>query len=382
MAKSKFYAVVRGLTMGVLEIPWEKCREYVNGFTNARFKGFLYAEDAVAWYLAEGGEKSFLTEEQLAMVKGAAPTEPTCPPLRFRRLAGILEDTEQGCMRALDLPESLNHSILDWFRTTSLEAMPPEQLQAIRRQRINYSDLQETDYHGNAGNYVLAYMLTNFYKIWLPLWGLLQKRGLSTKLKVLDLGAGPGTSTFSLWYFFSLLARENPDREFVLDCCAVEREKDFLQILESLDKTYRESVRTDNLKINLRTGQDDIYNFAACENEHYDLVMESNVLNCNEAISWDKPTSLPLVLMNRVKENGTLILLEPGKEKNLRALETIAKLLSHYPVMECVIPPKQSAVPLGGLSLLQSAEAIGIRYTHQEKHWFSYVVFQKRSENP
>ena len=176
-------------------------------------------------------------------------------------------------------------------------------------------------------------MPANFFKIWLPLWNLLQKQCLGTKLKVLDLGAGPGTSTFSLWCFFSLLARDNPDREFVLDCCAVERESSFVKIMQSLDATYRSSVQTDNLRINLRVDQKDIYNYAACENGQYDLVMESNVLNCNETTSSDKPKSLPLVLMNKLKEPGTLILLEPGKEKNRNALGAIQRLLANYPIM-------------------------------------------------
>ena len=47
---------------------------------------------------------------------------------------------------------------------------------------------------------------------------------------------------------------------------------------------------------------------------------------------------------------------------------------------ECVVPPKIHAVPLGGLSLLKSAEKLDIRHTHQEKHWFSYAIFQKGCE--
>lgn len=381
MAKARFFAIVRGRTMGVLEIPWAECREYVDGFSNAKYKGFPCLEEAVAWYLAEGGEEGFLTEQHLATAKGAASAKPACPSLRFARLANILPNDEDGCMCSRDLPESLTHSILDWFHVTALENMPEEQLQEIKKQGIAYSDDQETDYHGGiADNYVLAYMPANFFKIWLPLWRLLQKQSLGTKLSILDLGAGPGTSTFSLWYFFSLLARDNPDREFVLDCCAVERESSFLQIMRKLDATYRKSMLAENLQINLRIDKSDIYTFAACGDGQYDLIMESNVLNRNEAASWTKPTSLPLVLMSKLKEPGALILLEPGKEQNRNALYSIEQLLANYPIMESVVSPKITAVPLDGLSLLRSAENLGIRYTRQEKHWFSYAVFRKRSE--
>ncbi len=382
MAKTKFFAIVRGRTMGVLEISWEECREYVDGFSNARYKSFPCLEEAVAWYLSEGGEEGFLTKEHLATAKGAAAAEPVCPSLRFPKLAKILPNGEDGCMCSQDLPKSLTHSILDWFHVTALENMPEEQLQEIKKQGITYSDDQETDYHGGiADNYVLAYMPANFFKIWLPLWRLLQKRNLGTKLNVLDLGAGPGTSTFSLWYFFSLLAQDNPDQEFVLDCCAVERESSFLKIMKKLDASYRKSILTDNLQINLRIDQSDIYSFAPCGNGQYDLIMESNVLNRNEATSWNKPTSLPLVLMGKLKEQGTLILLEPGKEQNRNALCAIERLLANYPIMECVVPPVINTVPLDGLSLLRSAENLDIRYTHQTKHWFSYAIFRKRSEN-
>lgn len=35
-------------------------------------------------------------------------------------------------------------------------------------------------------------------------------------MQVLELGAGPGTAAFSLWYFYILLARDNPNINFHL----------------------------------------------------------------------------------------------------------------------------------------------------------------------
>lgn len=48
MASKKFYAVRRGKKPGIYT-SWPECQKQVAGFANARFKGFMTREEALAW---------------------------------------------------------------------------------------------------------------------------------------------------------------------------------------------------------------------------------------------------------------------------------------------------------------------------------------------
>jgi ribonuclease HI len=48
LASKKFYAVRRGKKPGIYT-SWPECQKQVAGFANARFKGFMTREEALAW---------------------------------------------------------------------------------------------------------------------------------------------------------------------------------------------------------------------------------------------------------------------------------------------------------------------------------------------
>lgn len=49
MAKKKYYAVRRGRTTGIFE-SWDECKEQVDGYPGAEFRGFTNRWEAEDWY--------------------------------------------------------------------------------------------------------------------------------------------------------------------------------------------------------------------------------------------------------------------------------------------------------------------------------------------
>jgi len=47
--KKTHYSVVRGYKIGIFD-SWEKCKKNVNGFKNAKFRGFYHYNEAKKWY--------------------------------------------------------------------------------------------------------------------------------------------------------------------------------------------------------------------------------------------------------------------------------------------------------------------------------------------
>lgn len=74
------------------------------------------------------------------------------------------------------MPREMNRLILNYFGVKdSLLDFSAKQMQNIINSNIHFSYAQETDYNGKMDNYILSYMLVNFYKIWAPLYQLLKK---------------------------------------------------------------------------------------------------------------------------------------------------------------------------------------------------------------
>jgi len=307
------------------------------------------------------------------------------PQLNFQKLSNILQSVQAvSFMRSIDLPDVFNCAILDWFKVSSLNELHGRRLLNLKAQEISYTDSQETIYHGKVDNYILVYMLVNFYKIWAPLWDLLKKDKLTTSLKVLELGAGPGTSMISLIYFYQLLSIDNPDVQFKISYDVIEREEDFIKACQSLATNFEKHSQMQlfknnyNLKVKCRFATEDIYSFAETSPEKdYDLILESNVLNGNENLRQDKTDNLILALADKLADKGALILIEPGKNINVDELKRIGYLLFRHKKFFCRVEPRKTKVLVDNMTLVKSVKELGLRSDKSDEHWFSYTVFGK-----
>ena len=353
-----YYGVRRGVQTGVFD-NWTDTKRAVEGYAGQEYKKFYSlneAENYVKRYADAG------------------------IPLSFPTLSSMMSDMHpETFMCPVDLPTALTVAILQWFGVHSLFELTPDRVRAIKTQRIAYTDKQETNYQGKVDYYILAYMIVNFYKVWAPLQKLLKSQRIKTTLKILELGAGPGTSAISLIYFFQLLARDNPKQNFSLYYNIVEREEDFIAALKSLMSNYLRQSVVHNLQIKWSVQKEDIYSFAQNmpnENE-YDLIIESNVLNGNENLQSQKSQHFASELANNLAEGGSLILIEPGKTINAKELESIEDSLCCYDFICCDISACKAKVIVKDISLYTAVKQLGLRNDKRDEHWFTYSLFRK-----
>ncbi len=120
-----------------------------------------------------------------------------------------------------------------------------------------------------------AYFLpSNLSKIHKPLQELyLHPRDLfaKAKLRILDIGAGPGTASLGVLTFFSQQARK-PQLEFT----AVDQVAGNLKMAEEL---FSSSRRAYPLEASLKTVQSDIGGLENILHGHFDVIILSNVMN-------------------------------------------------------------------------------------------------------
>lgn len=353
-----YYGVRVGRKTGVFE-RWSEVENSIKGYSGSEYKK-CYSLAEAEHYVAE-------------YVK--IPLS-----LNFQRLSEVLHNVQAvSFIRSIDLPESFNRAVLDWFKVSSLIKLRGQRLSNIKSQTISYTDSQETIYHGRVDYYILVYMLVNFYKVWAPLWDILRQRRIKSSLKVLELGAGPGTSMISLIHFYQLLATDNPNQQFTIDYDIVEREEDFVTACKSLIENFMSRSHLSNLNLNCHIVQDDIYHFAesSTNNKDYDLILESNVLNGNENFQQEKTDKLILSLVAKLADEGALILIEPGKNIYLDELKRIGRLIVDYKACLCQIKPRKIKVLVDNITLLKDVKLLGLRNDKCDEHWFSYTIFGK-----
>lgn len=89
--------------------------------------------------------------------------------------------------------------------------------QKIKNHIQDLFSLGKTNYENNELFYSLYYLPNNIFKIWVPLTDLLYRKLLKTNMCALELGAGPGTSTFGLLEFYREMALINPQQIYRIE---------------------------------------------------------------------------------------------------------------------------------------------------------------------
>lgn len=167
--------------------------------------------------------------------------------------------------------------------------------------------------------YVRYFMPANMKKVHLALSDLSLHPGrlLSKRiLRILDMGAGPGTALLGLFSFFA----SRTGRPF-LSCTAMDRVGENLRIAQDLFNQYRMGRELDAA---LETSRADIESASRPAGEPFDLVLFSNVLN--ELFPFDKDrivrrTSLvENILRHSLAGDGSCIIIEPALRETSREL--------------------------------------------------------------
>ncbi len=166
----------------------------------------------------------------------------------------------------------------------------------------------------------LAYFLpSNLSKIHKPLHELsLHPRNLLLKerLRILDIGSGPGTATLGLLDFFSRRDK-GPRLEFL----AIDQVAQNLRDAEELFKTFPQRKYLD---ASLKTVQSTIANMQLLLVDRFDIIILSNVLNeifAHDERKYEKRTDLLCgILKQNLADGGSFIIIEPALRETSRDL--------------------------------------------------------------
>lgn len=239
--------------------------------------------------------------------------------------------------------------------------------------------------------YLLYFVPCNIPKIHLPLRELyLHPKGLLSreKLRVIDLGSGPGSALLGVMSFFSGL--EHAPR---LELTAVDQVSENLSDAKALFRSTREET---GLDASLRIAKASILEvLARFRGEEFDLVILSNVLNelfygLNDKIE-KRRDFLDAVMENMLAQAGSLIIIEPAlRETSREMLEVGCGLLERGMNIYAPCPPEglcatlsrsrdwqHEDIPWDPPDLIKEIDRIiGLR---KDSLKFSYIILRKDS---
>lgn len=286
-----------------------------------------------------------------------------------------------------DIPLAITNGIINLFGVDDFSKISLEKKRKIFTAHNSFfSSNSETDYSDVAKEYTLFYLPVNFYKIWQPLVDLAERNQLKNKCNILDLGAGPGTSSFGLIEFYRQISLENPMMNFNLSITLVEKENKFLEICDYLFDIYSKSF-PNNLIVKLNKVNKDIFEYFDNTNEKYDLIIESNMLNPNENNDLLKLETFAHKIVDILKPKSSIILIEPAREKEVKVLKNgkhffLKEDLNVYSPCDCdnlkCSQLSMGSVSSDNLSILKETAKNGLIDSRKikNKHYYEYMVFR------
>lgn len=300
---------------------------------------------------------------------------------------------------APDLPLPVEKALLRLFSVQQLKELDANRLKKIR-QKTGYLFSKEAiaakavDYAACAPEYALIYLPVNLHKVWQPLIERLRDEMLplldefkysdgAHPIRILEMGAGPGTATIGLLSFYAKIAEANPSLEIHLEYLPIEYERAFRPIFEALTAALLSTLPA-NLHICMKPIQiSDAFAFLhTCQADSFDLILESNMLNHNEHVESRLLNGLLHDMNRTLVYSGKVIAIEPADEETAAFLVQLAGLAEKSCGFSVMEPKSESAAcDVSGIRLYQEAVACGLRHPlDKDRHWFRYTVLTKKQE--
>lgn len=287
----------------------------------------------------------------------------------------------------LDIPNSIEKGIINLFGVEFIKDINEKIRNQIYNKHETFFDNNCISYNGLHKEYTIYYLPANFYKVWRPLTDLLEKSQIKQVSSILELGSGPGSTTFGLLEFYRYLAIENFDLIFEVQIDLVEKEKGFIEIFDFLFNHYKKDIPSNLIiKIN-KYNMNMLEFFKQMVNQKYDYVIESNMLNPNEEVDMDEYNLFANDIKKYLNPNASIILIEPAKKELSEKLRSLKSLLennglSTFSPCSCAVALcKQfpiAIVDLRGVSLLNDLGKYNIISKNKisTKHNFEYFILR------
>lgn len=286
-----------------------------------------------------------------------------------------------GCQ----LPKEIETSLKDMLGVKSLSDLEQSQRQSLRLDILNLFKGKNTTYYNRHLAYAIYYLPANFSKIWKPLYDLLIKNQIKQDVSILELGVGPGSTTFGIIEFYKVLALENPDAIFNLRFILVEKEIEFKKIFEKLFEEYKTTIPT-NLQVDIRFKLLKVdENFQVDDRLRFDIIVESNMLNPNEQINDDIFIKAIYSLNKNLNKHASIILIEPASELMSGYLYKLKQkiiddsLYGIFSPCSCDNRCKQlsmAQIDISNSSLIKELRDNAIITNEKNKHYFEYLVLR------
>lgn len=288
-----------------------------------------------------------------------------------------------------DIPDSISASILSLFQASSVDDLDDTVKQSIgyKMDHIYRSDQNGqkiADYSLSANEYALLYLPVNMQKVWQPLWQMLEAETLPIKdesmnpqpIRILELGAGPGTTTLGIVSFYSELAKSNPSINISVSYTVAEREEAFIEVFHRLVDMYIK-IKPVNLEFSINVIQRDARKYLQqCKDACFDLIVESNMINPYETIKKEDLPGLLNDLAQALEFSGKGILIEPAEEESMVFFDEVIRL-SKKNTMFLTDERHNCFVALDNNSLYQALCDKGIRKKRDSRHYFCYAILKR-----
>ncbi len=288
--------------------------------------------------------------------------------------------------KPLDIPKTIELGLLSLYGVDNLLNISPQEKNKIYECHENFFMLEKTtNYDTCYKEYALYYLPVNFYKIWRPLIDLLKKNQIKNICNVLELGSGPGSSTFGLLEFYKHLALENKEITFIIKMDLIEIEKNFINVFKTIFSLYEKDLPR-NLKVSINIFNEEVSSFIASNKNKYDLIVESNLFNQNEKIVNVSQEEIANTLSSFLNPKSSIIFIEPAKyilSAPLRNFKSIMHKngLTIYSPCNCDSVCNQftlASVNISNIKLIQDMSHNNLIDSKKNKciHHFEYVVFR------
>lgn len=276
-----------------------------------------------------------------------------------------------------------------------LKEVPSDYLMNVANliDREMYVTNQKTDYTDKYYLYLLYYLPCNIYKIWKPFMDLLLRNKMKVKLKVLDIGTGPGSVPIGIIEFFRILSHLFSEFQYSIEFQLVDSQEEFLNIATSILTEIQKDL-PGNLKITFKTskiniGTDDtIFDLGV-----FDIITMSNFLNSNEIGNLYDPLKFLSKIKDNLSKDGSIIIIEPGEQDSCKQLKNLRNEVINNKILNIFSP----CIPLwedketylcncfttarftwNKPYIIKYLHEFGLRKNKYKEHVaFNYVVFRK-----
>ena len=284
----------------------------------------------------------------------------------------------------LSVPESIEKALLSLFSVKHLGEISTKELKNITQKMGMFTRFDS--YKNKHKEYALYYFIVNFYKIWRPLLDLYYSGQLKEVVNILELGVGPGSTTFGLMEFYKHFDRENPQKQFTLTFVLIEQEKEFIDIFNTIFTYYKNDL-PNNLHVKYEFKQLVINQSLSSEifDTQFDLILESNMFNANENVNFEVIDNLLNQIVSRLSKHGSFISIEPVDDRLKNYLSDIRRKDKNYDLntfSPCVCDKDckqlcmaKSFIP--NSTIISELQKLQILKNIKQFHYFEYIILRK-----